>query len=223
MAIIDWIVQPYMNLKNAIPLEYQQILDLAVYTVVIAFYAIFIWKFYKFLAKREILELNLKQYNYSKYPGLEKFLAVILYTVEYMVVLPFLVLFWFTVFSLFMFLLADAEPQIILLASAAIIASTRVTSYISEDLSRDLAKFLPFTLLATVILNPKFFDIQTLIDKFSAIPSLFKNIVMFVIFIFGVEFILRGTYSIVQLIRSNGSDEEEENQTQEMAPEAPIE
>ena len=71
-----------------------------------------------------------------------------------MIILPFLFLFWFTVFSLFLLLLSESQnAEQILLISAAIIASTRISAYISEDLSKDLAKIFPFTVLALFVLN----------------------------------------------------------------------
>ena len=205
----EFIINIFNGFRNAIPTEYQLLFDLFLYTIFIAIYAIFIWKFYKFLASREIIQLNLKQYNHSNYPGMEKFFAVILFTVEYMIVVPFLVLFWFTILSLFLLILSkDSSAQQILLIAAAIIASTRITAYISEDLSKDLAKILPFTVLGLFILEPGFFNIESMFAKISQIPGLFSNIVIFIIFIFIVEFILRGLYSIVQLMRSDVSDEQ---------------
>jgi len=206
----EFIINIFRGFRNAIPVEYQLLFDLFLYTIFIAIYAIFIWKFYKFLASREIIQLNLKQYNHSNYPGLEKFFAVILFTVEYMIILPFLVLFWFAILSLFLLLLSKSQSaQQILLIAAAIIASTRITAYISEDLSKDIAKILPFTVLGLFILDPDFFNIASMFAKVSQIPGLFNNIIIFLVFIFIVEFVLRGLYSIIQLMRSDTSDEQQ--------------
>lgn len=209
--VLEFIGNLLTNIMNAVPEDYRGLVNLGFYTIFIAIYAIFIWKFYKFLASREILALNLRQYNHSEHPGIEKFLAVVLFTIEYIVILPFLVLFWFTILSLFLLLLSNAETSThqILLVSAAIIASTRITSYIGEDLAKDLAKILPFTVLATFLLNPLFFDASNLINKFSQIPSLFNNIIFFIVFIFGIEFILRGVYSIAQIFSSNEPSSED--------------
>jgi len=215
--IFDTISNFLQSLTNSVPEQYRVLVSLFLYTFFIAIYSVFIWKFYKFLASRDIIELNLKQYNRSQYPGLEKFFAVALYTVEYMIILPFLVLFWFTIFSMFLLILSESQSaEQILLISAAIIASTRITAYISEDLSRDIAKILPFTVLAMFVLGGKFFDLNNLFLKISQIPSLFTNVLMFVIFIFATEFILRGVHSIIQLIYS-GTDSGEASSKQESA------
>jgi hypothetical protein len=200
--VLEYIVDFFGGIINSVPEQYRLIINLAFYTIFIAIYAVFIWKFYKFLASREILALNLRQYNRSERPGFEKFLAIVLFSVEYIVILPFLVLFWFAILSLFLLLLSEAGPEQILLISAAIIASTRITAYISEDLSKDLAKILPFTILATFLLKPNFFNTLGIVDKMVQIPSLFNNILIYIVFIFGIEYVLRGIYSIAQLFTS---------------------
>ena len=194
----------FEKLVSSVPEQYRILFSLLLYTVFIVIYAVFIWKFYRFLAEREIIKLNLSQYNYSANPGLEKFFDVLLSTIEYVIILPFLVFFWFSVFSIFLLLLSNSQStQQILLISAAIIASTRITSYISQNLSRDLAKIFPFTVLALFLLNPtEFLNINIVFEKIIQIPALFSNILMFVVFIFGIELLLRLIYSIAVFIIS---------------------
>ncbi len=205
--VFESILSFFQGVINSIPEDQKILVSLTLYTVLILMYALFIWKFYRFLASREIIQLNLSQYNYSQHPVLEKFLAVVLYTVEYLVILPFLVLFWFAILSIFLLVLSQSQnTQQILLISAAIIASTRITSYISEDLSKDIAKILPFTVLAAFILGSEFFNISKIISKLTQIPALFNNIIIFLVFIFIIEFALRGLYSISQLMKSENSE-----------------
>ncbi len=192
---------------NVFPEDQKVLFSLIVYTILILMYSIFIWKFYRFLASRDIIQLNLSQYNYSSHPVLEKVAAVGLYALEYLIILPFLVFFWFAILSIFLLVLSESQNTLqILLISAAIIASTRVTSYISEDLSKDLAKILPFTILAAFILGTSFFNSDLVLTKISQIPSLFDNIITFVVFIFVIEFVFRILYSIYQLVTSKNSD-----------------
>jgi hypothetical protein len=205
--VLGYIQDFLVGIINSVPEQYRLLINLGFYTIFIAIYAVFIWKFYKFLASREILSLNLKQYNLSERPGLEKFLAIVLFSVEYLVILPFLVFFWFTILALFLLLLSESNPEQILLVSAAIIASTRITAYIGEDLSKDLAKILPFTVLATFLLNPNFFNTLNIVGKFTQIPALFNSFIIYIIFIFIIEYVLRSIYSIAQLFASEQSNE----------------
>jgi hypothetical protein len=195
------------GLLDSVPEEQKVIVSLVVFTFLILVYSLFIWKFYQFLARREIIQMNLSQYNYSKHPGLEKFLALALYTLEYLIILPFLVLFWFAILSIFLLVLSESgNTQQILLISAAIITATRITAYISEDLAKDVAKILPFTILATFIIKIDFLNLDAVWGRLAQVPDLFYHILIFLIFIFVVEFILRGVYSIVELIGSGNEE-----------------
>jgi len=200
----------FQNLVTSIPEQYRVLFSLLLYTIFIVIYVVFIWKFYRFLAEREIIKLNLSQYNLSANPGLGKFLDVVLNTVEYVIILPFLVFFWFSVLSIFLLLLSNSQKaELILLIAAAIIASTRITAYISQGLSRDFAKIFPFTVLALFLLDPEgFLNINIVFDKIIQIPALFNNILMFLVFIFGIELILRFVYTIAVFVRSIGGGSE---------------
>ena len=67
----------------------------------------------------------------------------------------------------------------------------RVSSYVSETLSKDLAKMVPFTLLAIAITRPGFFSISSLIERMSEIPNLFSNVPYYLIFIVMIELTAR--------------------------------
>ena len=193
-----------------VPAEYQILFSLLIYTSFIVVYSVFIWKFYKFLASREIIHLNLKQYNHSSNPFLEKLFAVALYTIEYLIILPFLVFFWFAVFSSFLMVLSQSENTFqILLISASIIASTRITAYISEELSGEVAKVFPLTILAMFIVDPNLLNAESLLNKITQIPSMFNNVLIFIVFIFIIEFALRLLSEIYEFYHSD--DEEDED------------
>ena len=188
----------YFSFSEQIPVKYKPLIVLALYTLIIAIYAIFIWKFYKFLAKRNILELNLSQYNRTEHPSWSKFTATLLFLVEYVIIVPILVFFWFGTLALFLLLLSKSQDvSQILLVAAAIIAATRMTAYYSQDLSKDLAKMFPFTVLAVILLEPQFFSVEKLIARFSAIPSFIGHIFSFLIFIAIIEVIMRVLFTLI--------------------------
>ena len=213
--VLDLTLGFFQNIVNSIPEDQKIFVSLVLYTFLIFIYSIFIWKFYTFLSSREIIQLNLKQYNYSNHPVLEKVYAIFLFTLEYLIILPFLVVFWFAILSVFLLVLSESKnTEQILLISAAIITSTRITSYISEDLSKEMAKILPFTVLAAFILGSGIINSGNILIKISSIPSLFGNILIFLVFIFFIEFVFRSLYSIVELFRSNGDDGDEEEESE---------
>ena len=50
-------------------------------TTIIVLYSIFVFYFYKFLAKKDILTLNLNRFNNYSHPGVVKFFAFIFYLI----------------------------------------------------------------------------------------------------------------------------------------------
>jgi len=194
----------YIAFSNQIPQKYMPYVILAFYTIIIVIYSIFIFKFYKFLARRNIIELNLNKYNKTEHPFLYKFLASIFFLIEYIVIVPILVFFWFSILSVFLLLLSKSQSvSQILIISAAIVAATRMTAYYSQELSKDLAKMFPFTVLAIFLLEPNFFSIEKLITRFSEIPSLLKNILGFLVFIAILEIAMRFLFTFIDLISSS--------------------
>ena len=199
-------------------------LTLIFFTVVIVIYSVFVFYFYRFLAKKNIIELNLNQYNQYANPAVVKFFAVIFYLIEYVIILPILTFFWFAVLSILILLLSKGlSISTILLISAALVASVRITAYVSEDLSKDLAKMLPFTLLAIAITTAGFFDINALFSRITEIPSLFSNIAYYLLFIVAVELIMRTFTFFQSMIQSSKAIKEETTPTEEKTPEAKTE
>ena len=173
------------------------------FTAVIVIYAIFVFYFYRYLAKKNIIGLNLSQYTESEYSTTLKILATLFYIIEYLIILPILTFFWFAVLAILILILAEGVgASTILVISAALVASVRITSYVSEKLSQDLAKMLRFTLLAIAIIKPNFFDVSALISRFSEIPSLFSNIAYYLMFIIILELIMRFADLINKILKT---------------------
>ncbi len=167
-------------------------LTLILFTGVIVLYSLLIFYFYKFLAKKNIIELNLGSHNKYETGAVFKIVATIFYVLEYVIILPFITFLWFAILSILLVVLSEGLLiEVALLISAALISSVRITSYISEDLSRDLAKMLPLTLLGVALTRPGFFDMSALITRFSEIPMLFSDIFYYLVFIIVVELIMR--------------------------------
>jgi len=168
------------------------ILTLLFFTAVIIIYSIFVFYFYRFLARKNIIELNLHQYNTHSKPFFAKMIAAFLYFLEYLILLPIVTFFWFVVLSVILLVLAEGITlETTLFISAALVAAVRATSYVSEDLAKDLAKMIPFTLLAIAITKPGFFDVTSLFSRILEISTLFSNILSYLGFIIVFELIMR--------------------------------
>ncbi len=182
----------FKELINMFAIETNLTLTLTFFTTVIVLYSIFVFYFYRFLAKKNIIELNLSQYNQYSNAITVKIFAGIFYIIEYIVILPILTFFWFSILSILtLFLAKGINVSTVLLISAALVTAVRVTSFVSEDLAKDLAKMLPFTLLAIAITTAGFFDISMFFSRIAEIPALFSNIPYYLLFIISIELIMR--------------------------------
>ena len=175
----------------------QQTIDiiepLVYYTFGIAIYGIVIFHFYRILAKRDILKLNLRQYAYeSDHPLIKNTFAAILYTLEYIIIFPILTFIWFGALSIILILLTESQATSnLMLISMAIVASARITAYYNEDLSKDIAKLLPFSLLAVFIIDRSFTNPSKIIPNMEQIKSFFNTILIYGLFTIVMELILK--------------------------------
>jgi len=198
------------KILNLVSSDTSSILTLTFFAAVIVIYSVFVFYFYRFLARKNIIKLNLNQYNQYSNRVAVKLFAVVLYILEYIILLPIFTFFWFAILAILTLILAKGiTVSTILLISAALVAAVRVTSYVSEDLAKDLAKMLPFTLLAIAITTAGFFSIESLLQRISEIPTLFSNIPYYLLFIVTIELIMRIADLLYSLIQSTQVTEEE--------------
>jgi hypothetical protein len=218
------ILEIYDSFLSVLPPGAQNIINLFLPVFLVVVYAVFIWKFYRFISTKNILGLNLNKYNKTKHPFFEKILAGLLYFVEYILILPFLIFFWFSVFTIFLiFLTENLDVSTLLIVAATIIAAIRVTCYIpkyGQNLSGELAKLLPFTLLAVSLLGSNFFDMARIINHLKELPGFFQQIIYYLTFIVGFEILLRffdfviSLFALEETPTDNEEITEEENTTE---------
>lgn len=186
------VVELYQSFLASLPPLLQTFVNLFLLVLVVTVYSIFIWKFYRFIAQKNLMDLNLNQYNRVEKPFATKLLAGLFYFLEHIIILPFLVFFWFIVFTVFLILLTEGIPtQTVLVISAVIIGSIRMASYYKQDLAKDLAKLLPFTLLAISMTRVGFFDFERILTSLIEIGTFFGSIFQYLLFIIVLEVILR--------------------------------
>jgi len=191
-SISATLLELYVSINSVLPAWGQNFLNLFFIVLLVVIYAIFVWKFYRFVAKKNIISLDLGKYNTSSYPIIAKLFAGILYFVEYIVVLPFIIFFWFAIFTLFLIVLTENQNvSTIIAVSATIISAIRVVSYYKEDLAKELSKMLPFMLLAVSFLNPNFFDMERILSGLIELSTSFEKIIVYLAFIIGLEIMLR--------------------------------
>ena len=98
-----------------------EILKPLIYLLIgIVVYSIFIFHFYRFIARKDIFRLNLNQYNRLRHPFFAKLLRVIFYIIEYILLFPLFAMFWFAIIAGFLsFMVKETVASHILLISIA--------------------------------------------------------------------------------------------------------
>ena len=201
----------YKVFNSALPSWMQSFAGVFFLSLLIVIYAVFVWKFYRYVARKNILELNLKKYNTSEHPIFSKASGIFFYLVEYIFILPFLIFFWFGIFTVFLvFLNESLSTSAVLVVAAAIIGAVRMTAYYNEEAAKEIAKFLPLMLLAISILNPSFFNIERIFSTLAEIPTLIGSASIYLIFIIVLEVILRTFDFLFSLMGINSEKEKEE-------------
>tara|TARA_B100000315_G_scaffold256283_1_gene301837 strand:+ start:711 stop:1319 length:609 start_codon:yes stop_codon:yes gene_type:complete len=166
-------------------------------------YAVFIFVFYRFLARRDIVTPNLDKFNKAG----TKFLRAIFYVIQHALLFPIIIMSWFAVLVVILSLLGqDQTPGNILLVSIALVSTIRATAYYNEDLSRDLAKMLPFAVLGLFLVSKSYLSLDISSGALEDLGDHWRAIVYYLAFAVVLEFVLRIVYSIVRSI-THRSDE----------------
>ncbi|MBU3897156.1 MAG: hypothetical protein KJ697_04480 [Nanoarchaeota archaeon] len=153
-----------------------QLITLLAYSIGMVLYAIVIWHFYRNLAKKEIFEKK----------------GIGGYVIKYLILFPLVSFLWFLLLSVFLFLLAkNMSIENVLLASITIVSAVRMAAYYNEDLSKDLAKLIPFVLLGIFIVDPTYFSMELVIERISTFPLLFPLVLRYLLFVYVLEILLR--------------------------------
>lgn len=172
---------------------------LAVLLGEITAYAIFVFVFYRFMARRDIITANLSRQKQAGY----RFIGTIYYVIRHILFFPILIICWTAVLVVILSLLGkDQQPENVLLVSVALISTIRTTAYISEDLSKDLAKMLPFAILGLYLVNKSYLSLSVTSGILDEIPEYWEIIVYYIVFVVALELVLRILYGIVSCIKA---------------------
>ena len=205
-------IEGYINevldtIQRFIPPQYLPLLAAFFAAILIALYSILTWKFYRFIARQDILSLNLSRYNQSEHPILSKLFAMILYLIEYIIILPLVIFVWFSVFTIMLLILSEnLDINQILLITASIVGAIRILAYYEESLAEEIAKQTPLTLLIILISQSGFSSANKVVSNIIQIPSLISQISSFFILIMLLELVLR----ILNLIATSGNSKDED-------------
>jgi hypothetical protein len=168
---------------------------LVIYMFGIIVYSIFVFKFYKWLARRDALGLHLhKRHGYES--SLSLFFKYSLYALENLILIPLFVLLWSGILTAFLAVLSKGlSLEQIMLSSIALVACTRIAAYYSENLAEDLGKMIPFTLLAIYLFDTTFISFESSWTMIKAMPDMWLTGLYYLIFVVVLELVMRISYA----------------------------
>ena len=185
------------------------LLPVAIYVLGMAIYAVFIFKFYRFIAGRDIFNIDLSRNDASSVPALRDFFSLIWYVIRFIVLFPAFAFFWVAILTVMLAFLSEgrALSQILIIALATV-SAVRVCAYYDEDLSRDLAKILPFAVLSFLLVNASPVDVGASLAVLREVNSQWGTIIYYWLFLVALEFALRLVFGIFKGIFPSKKREE---------------
>jgi hypothetical protein len=208
------LISEYKKFIGNFPEIFGQFLNFFILVLLVVGYAVLVWKGYKYFSKKDPLGLNLKQYGNYQMHLLDRMFAGLAFFLEYLIINPFIICILFIFLNFILIIISNniATSQIVTI-TAIIVATIRVTSYYNESLSEDIAKMLPLTLLALFLFNPSSLSdtqyIETIIHHILEIPSFLWQILIYLLFIFALETVLRFFDYIYSIFQPEEQIEEE--------------
>ena len=160
--------------------------------IAIAVYSGFVFMFYRILAKKDLLTLDLSKYADDFGGKVKKYLRSVLFVVQYIVVVPILIAFWTLVLAVILTLLSDSSDHARnALIATSVVGAVRILAYWTEDLSRDVAKMLPFAVLGVYLVSStsvQWSEFETLLKS---LPELAKSFFSSLVLLAILETLLR--------------------------------
>ena len=170
--------------------------------IAVAVYSGFVFVFYRALAKKDLLKLDLSKYSNDFSGNVKKYLRSVLFVVQYIVIIPVLIAFWTLVLAVILTLLSDSSDHARnALIATSVVGAVRILAYWTEDLSRDVAKMLPFAVLGVFLVGStsvQWNEFGALMDNLPELArSFFSSLVLLAI----LEILLRITSTIRRVRR----------------------
>ena len=186
-----------------IPTTQDEVLELLVdfgretYPTLMAIIAIavdsgFVFMFYRILAKKDLLTLDLSKYADDFGGKVKKYLRSVLFVIQYVVVVPILIAFWTLVLAVILTLLSDSTDHARnALIATSVVGAVRILAYWTEDLSRDVAKMLPFAVLGVYLVSSTSVQWNEFRELLESLPELAKSFFSSLVLLAILETLLR--------------------------------
>ena len=188
---------------------YDALRPLALFVVSVTLYGVFVFHFYRFLARKDIFQLDLGRHNEAGHPFFRKTVAVAFYLFKNLFLFPLFVSFWFLIMSGLLLLMGKNNSiDSVMLAAIGIVAAIRICAYYNGALAADIAKILPFALLGIVLIDSTLVRIPQSTDSIQQAAMHLETMVYYLSGVVALEFVLRMLSGILGLLRRSDAKEE---------------
>ncbi len=186
-----------MSFAESFPLYF----TLLMFVLGITIYSVFIFHFYRFLGRKDIVKYNFEKHNHLESKFFKSLLSKFIYVFKYFLLFPLFATFWFSMLSIFLLFLAKSQTlQNSLLVSVSLVSAIRITAYYNEDLSKDLAKMMPFALLGVFLIDITNFSFNNILSSYGNLYLVINTVCHYLLFVIVLEIILRIISTIYHMI-----------------------
>ena len=183
---------------------------LALVIVSIAVYGIFVFHFYRFVARKDMFSLNLQKHNQARRPFLRKTISVVFYTFKFLLLYPIFVFIWFAVIAGLLYLMSRNQSiDNVMLAAMGVVGAIRVCSYYNGALSVDISKILPFALLGIMLIDNSIIQIPNSTEGVREAALRLDTVIYYLVAVVALELVLRILSGIVGWIRGRRGESSE--------------
>ncbi|MCD6227535.1 hypothetical protein J7J90_03515 [Candidatus Micrarchaeota archaeon] len=177
--------------------------NLAVNILALAAAMYIVWYLYRKIAKRDMFTFENKNYGEGFTGIIKQIFSVLIYVFKYGIMFPLYSFLMFALLSVSIFFLSTGMtvPNVLYI-SIIIISVVRLLAYIKEDTAQELAKMLPFGLIFLVLTRPDVAQ-QYALPNLANITNSIPTLEQYILFLIGLEFVLRVLYIISANILTN--------------------
>ena len=183
---------------------------LGIVVLSITVYGILVFHFYRFLARKDIIRLDLQKHNQARWPFLRKTISTVFYIFKFLLLYPIFVFVWFAVMAGLLYLMSrNQSTDNVMLAAMGVVGAIRICSYYNGALATDISKILPFALLGIMLIDNSLINITNPTEGVREAALHMETVLYYLVAVVALEFVLRVLSGIVGWIVGKRKKSEE--------------
>lgn len=172
----------------------QEFTTLLIFALGVAGYTALVFAFYQNLSRRDLFPMSKQKGGRGRLTRMA----------EIMLLFPAFSFLFFAVIAAALFVMNKSSvvtTSTTVLLAASVVVSVRLTAFMSESMANDLAKLLPLSLLAVLVVDPSYVTWSSTWARVQEVPTLIPLAMRFFAFLVCLEVVLHTTRAAIQAIR----------------------